>query len=337
MSWEISVPKVSVIIVNYNGRHLLDELFESLATQTRLADEVIMVDNASMDGSVDYVLDRFPWVKVITSPANVGFAGGNNLGFDNAQGEYIALLNTDAVPEEKWLAELIHALDKDDRLGAVVSKVFLAAEKPTIDCAGAEFNNLGFSWGRGSNQLDKGQFESVVESASLTACATLLRRSALGGAPLFDGRLFMYYEELDLGIRLRGNGYNILYVPTSVVCHKRSQGVRKATSKPLEFQQFYGNRNRIKIVMKYYPPTLILRSLPLILLSLAYWDWRFLRESGPRLFLRSVFAQARYALQGLSDRWRGDTVDSESWLPWMRQQTLREVLALKDSLGAYVE
>ena len=331
------MPKVSVIIVNYNGRHLLDELFESLASQTRPADEVIMVDNASRDGSAEYARARFPWVKVITSPVNVGFTGGNNLGFDNAQGEYIALLNPDAVAEKKWLAELVQELEKDDRLGAAVSKVLLAADKPTIDCAGAEFNNLGFSWGRGSNELDKGQFDSVVESPSITACATLLRRNALGGAPLFDGRLFMYYEELDLGLRLRGNGYKILYVPTSVVCHKRSQAVKNATSKPIEFQQFYGNRNRIKIVMKYYPTIVILRSLPLILLSLAYWDWRFLCDSGPRLFLRSLVAQAQYALQGLTERWRGNTVKSENWLPWMKQQTLREVLALKSSLGAYVD
>ncbi|MEK6325046.1 MAG: glycosyltransferase family 2 protein [Acidobacteriota bacterium] len=329
--------KVSIIVVNYNGRHVLGELFESLVRQTYPADEVIMVDNASSDGSVGLVRDRFPWVKVVVSPTNTGFAEGNNIGLANAHGEYVALLNNDTVVDEQWLAQLTKALDEDERVGAAVSKIYLAADESIIDCAGAEFNNLGLVWGRGSNQLDEGQFDSVSESPSLTACAALLRRSALRGAPLFDRRLFMYYEEFDLALRLRGHGYTIRYIPTSVVHHKRSQAVKGATTKAVLFQQFYGNRNRIKIVMKYYPPMVLLLSMPLILLSLAYWDWRFLREGGPRLFLRALAAQTQYAMQGLFERLRGNTVSPEAWLPWMKHQSLRQVLALKSALGAYVE
>src|SRR5688572_13233203 len=117
------MPKVSVIIVNFNGRHLLGELFESLARQTRPADEIIMVDNASADGSLEYVRESFPWVKVIASKTNVGFAQGNNIGLEIAQGEYVAVLNNDTVVEERWLEELIQALDDDDLIGAVVSKI----------------------------------------------------------------------------------------------------------------------------------------------------------------------------------------------------------------------
>src|SRR5688572_32996691 len=102
-----------------------------------------MVDNASRDGSPDYVREHFPWVKVISSATNVGFAEGNNIGFHNAQGEYVALLNNDTRVDQGWLSELVRALDEDERVGAVVSKIYLTAEKPTIDCAGAEFNNLG--------------------------------------------------------------------------------------------------------------------------------------------------------------------------------------------------
>src|SRR2546425_1195478 len=108
------MPKVSVIIVNYNTRHLLGELFESLARQTRAADEVIMVDNASGDGSVEYVRKQFPWVTVIAWPRNTGFAEGNNIAFANAQGEYVALLNSDTVVDEQWLAELARALDGNE-------------------------------------------------------------------------------------------------------------------------------------------------------------------------------------------------------------------------------
>jgi GT2 family glycosyltransferase len=323
--------------VNYNGRQLLSELFESLAGQTRAADEVIMVDNASTDSSLELVRARFPWVKIIASSTNVGFAEGNNIGLRQAAGEYVALLNNDTVVDERWLAELIFALDEDERAGAAVSKIFLAVETPTIDCAGAEFNNLGFTWGRGSNQVDCGQFDAATESPSFTACAALVRRSALRGTPLFDRSFFMYYEELDLALRLRGFGYTIRYIPTSIVRHKRSQAVKSVTNKARLFHQFYGNRNRIKIVMKYYPAMLLLRNLPLVLLSLAYWDWRFLWEGGPGYFLRAIAAQSHYALKGLADRLRGKSVNSENWLPWMTRQTLREILALKAALGVYAE
>lgn len=328
------MPKVSVIIVNFNGRHLLGELFESLTRQTRPADEIIMVDNASADGSLEYVRESFPWVKVIASKTNVGFAQGNNLGFEIAQGEYVAVLNSDTVVEERWLAELIQALNDDERVGAAVSKIYLAGTTSTIDCAGADFNNLGFSWGRGSNQLDEGQFDVVTESPSVTACAALVRRAALGGTALFDERLFMYYEELDLALRLRGKGYFIRYIPTSVVHHKRSQAVKSATSRAILFQQFYGNRNRMKIVMKYYPAGVLLRNFPLILLSLMYWNWRILREGGPQAFFRSLVAQTRYSIQGLNERLRGNTVNADTWLPWMKHQSIREMKAQAD-IGSY--
>ena len=330
--------QVSVIIVNYNGRHFLGECFGSLARQIRPADEVILVDNASTDGSVDYTREHFPWVKVVASETNTGFAEGNNLGLAQAQGDYLALLNNDTEVDEGWLEELVRTLDADGQVGAAVSKIYLASSYPTLDCAGAEFNNLGFCWGRGSNQLDRGQFDTASEVPAVTACAMLLRREALGGAPLFDERLFMYYEEFDLSLRLRGRRYAIVYVPTAVVYHKRSEGVKGATRKPVLFQQFYGNRNRVKILFKYYPPAVLLRSLPLIFLSLAYWDGVFLRDGGWAFFARAVVGQVRYAWQGLRERLRGDAgVEAKHWLPWMTNQGLREVLALKSALGAYVK
>jgi GT2 family glycosyltransferase len=332
----VTEPKVSVIIVNYNGQHLLGDLFDSLAKQTRPADEIIMVDNASADDSVEYVRRHFSWVEVIVSNVNTGYAEGNNIGLANASGEYIGLLNSDTAVDERWLAELIKILDADENVAAAVSKIYLASETATIDCAGAEFNNLGFVWGRGTNEPDHGQFDSVMSVPSLTACGALIRRGALQEEPLFDSRLFMYYEEFDLALRLRGRGHSIVYVPTSLVYHKRSQTVQKV-GQPLLFHQFYSNRNRVKILAKYYPLSVLTRSLPLILLSLVYCDWFFLRKGGPRFFFRAVSAQIRYALQGFTERLSGGYVDSRQWLPWMSKQGLREVLALRSKLGTYIQ
>ena len=190
--------KVSVIIVNYNGQRLLGKLFESLAHQTFPADEIILVDNASVDRSVAYVRQHFPQVTVVPLPTNTGFAGGNNAGFAKARGEYIALLNSDTIVDKRWLLELVQALDADERIGAAVPKIYLASAYPRIAQAGAEFNNLGNIWGRGFYQLDQGQFDTVMEVPALTGCSAIVRRQALRGEPLFDQRFFMYHEELDL-------------------------------------------------------------------------------------------------------------------------------------------
>ncbi|MEK6325023.1 MAG: glycosyltransferase family 2 protein [Acidobacteriota bacterium] len=325
--------KVSVIIVNYNGHHFLGELFKSLARQTLPADEVILVDNASADGSVEFVRASFPWVKVIAWPTNVGFAEGCNIGVANAQGEYIGLLNPDCVADERWLAELVQALEGNENIAGADSKIYRADENTVIEEAGAGFNNLGYLWPFGFNQPDTGQFSAITEVPAFTACAGLLRRQAFEGEQLFDRRLFMYNEEFDLTLRLRSRGYSIVFAPTSVVYHKGSRSVAQASQKPLLFKRFYHDRNRIKILAKYYPVSVLLRSLPLIFLSFAYGDWQFLRYGGPLYLIRAKAAQVQYAFQGLIERLRGPNIKAEKWLLWMEYHGLRDMLALKASRG----
>jgi GT2 family glycosyltransferase len=325
---------VSVVIVNYNGRQYLGELLDSLACQVQPADEVILVDNASSDGSADYVRQEFPWVEVIRLSENVGFAEGNNVGVAQSRGQYVALLNSDTVVEERWLAELVRALEADDAIGAVVPKIYKAHAYPRLDCAGAEFNSLGVSWGRGANCVDGGQYELPMEVAAVTGCSVLLRRTALADDPIFDAKLFMYYEELDLSLRLRGRGYSVLYVPTAIVHHKGSQAVAEVARQPVLFQQFYGNRNRLKILLKYYPVGILLRNLPLIVLSLLYWDVYFLRYGGPRFAARALRQQAAFARAGLRERAQAREVRPHRWIPWMKQQGIRELRDLRATFPA---
>lgn len=320
--------RISLIIVNFNGRRHLDDLCASLARQTRPADEVIVVDNASTDGSVAHLRDRYPWVATIPLAENVGYAAGNNAGAARATGDYLALLNNDTTVDERWLAELEAALDAHPRAGAAVAKIYRDAAPRRLDCAGAEFNNIGYCWGRGANQPDTGQFDAPGEVPALTACALLLRRAILGDQPLFDPALFMYYEEFDLSLRVRGAGHSIVYVPTAIVRHKGSQAVRSTAARPVLFQQFLGNRNRLKLLLKYYPLGTLLRNLPLIGLSLAYWDFVFLRDGGPRLCLRALREQLAFARQGLRER-RQQRALAAGWLPWMTHQSLRDILTLR--------
>jgi GT2 family glycosyltransferase len=326
--------EVSVIIVNYNGRQHLGELLASLARQVQPAAEVILVDNASSDGSATYVRQEFPWVNVIKLKENVGFAEGNNQGLAHARGDYIALLNPDTRVNEQWLSELVRALELDERIAAAVPKIYSDGSPSTIEQAGAEFNNLGHCWTRGFNQPECGQFDAPTEVPALTGCSVLLRRKALRGEPLFDQDLFMYYEEFDLSLRLRGRGHTVMYAPKAQVHHKGMQSIRQTTRQSNLLQQFYCNRNRLKILFKYYPISLLARNLPMICLSVAYWDAVFLRYLGPRFCLRAVAAQMRYSVQGFRERRRVSNVRADQWLPWMTHQTLRDVLTLKNDRGA---
>jgi GT2 family glycosyltransferase len=318
---------------------LLGDLLNSLSQQRRPADEVILVDNASSDDSVAYVQQHFPWVQIVPLKINAGFAEGNNIGIEHTSSDYVALLNSDTVLMENCLSEMCEELTRHPEAGAVVPKIYRIGEgpvePPVIECAGAEFNNLGFCWGRGASERDLGQFDSITEVPALTGCAALLRRSALAGEPPFDPRLFMYYEELELSLRLRGRGHTIIYTPAAVVHHKGAQSVKRTSRRPILFTQFFGNRNRVKILAKYYPLAVLLRSLPLIWLSLAYWNSFFLISGGPILFVRALGAQVTYGVQGFMERMRGGGTPAAKWLSWMTNEGISELLARRSAFKGY--
>lgn len=321
------MPTISVIVVNYNGGEMLADALESLQRQTRPADEIIVVDNASTDGSAAAV-PRFPGVELIRSTTNLGFTGGNNLGMTHARGDYIALLNSDAVADDGWLAELERTLSESANAAVAVGKILFPVSPPRIDQAGAEFNDIGNYWGRGYGEIDSGQYDEPAEVPGVTACAMLLRRSALQDEPLFDDSIFMYGEELDLSIRLRSRGLRILYSPRAVVWHRGMHSVMRSQVQPQLFQQFHANRNRLKILARYYPARILLRKLPLLALGLAYWNLFFLRHGGWRSFLRFAADEARYLREGFRQRKR-TSPGSDGWIVWMKRQSLRDVLAMR--------
>ena len=178
----VGVVGLSVVVVNYNGRAFIGDLLDSLSEQSLTIDETIVIDNASTDGSTEFIKLQFPRVTLIPLGKNVGFAKGNNIGCENSRGEYVAVLNSDTLLAGNCLFELVRVLDSDPQIGAVVPKIYRmdsSQDTPLLECAGAEFNNLGFCWGRGANQLDGPPFATATEVSALTACAMVIRRSAL--------------------------------------------------------------------------------------------------------------------------------------------------------------
>ena len=196
--------KVSVIIVNWNGEQFLDRCLVALMDQTIKPHEIILVDNASTDGSLE-IARRFPSVRLLAQNSNTGFARGNNLAINAAAAgsEWIALLNPDAFPEPRWLEECLLSAQHNPQFDIFASKLLNAADPTVLDGAGDAYHVSGLVW-RTAHGIPASALQgSEYEVFSSCAAAALYRRSALLEVGGFDEDFFCYVEDVDLGFRLR--------------------------------------------------------------------------------------------------------------------------------------
>jgi GT2 family glycosyltransferase len=249
-------PLVSVIIVNWNGRHLLGECLDSLLVQRFRDFEIIVVDNGSQDGSVEYVRERYPSVRLVVLPENTGFAGGNNAGIRIARGNYVALLNNDTRTDPDWLASLAREAETSPAMGMWASKILSYDQPDIIDNVGLLIYRDGLARGKGRLERDRGQYDTKQEALFPSGCAALYRRSMLDEVGLFDEDFFAYADDVDLGLRARLAGWGCSYVPAAKVYHRYSSS--SSTYSP--FKAFLVERNRIWVLLKYYPAELVLAS-----------------------------------------------------------------------------
>jgi GT2 family glycosyltransferase len=245
---------VSVVILNYNGLRtlgkILDGCLESVLKTAFTSFEVLFVDNASTDGSAEYVESRYGtngMLRIIRNEKNLGFAEGNNRGIKQAKGKYIALLNSDTRVTESWLTELVKAVQPPD-VGAAQSKL-LQMDKPTVlDCAGGllDFYGYHFEKGRGENQS---RYNQGAEIFYAKGASVIFKREALSKAGLFDPDVFMYFDEVDLCWRIWLSGYRVVYAPASTVYHASGSTAAKMQSQ--ERRYFYA-RNHLIVLLKNY-------------------------------------------------------------------------------------
>ena len=244
------MPLVSIIIVNYNGKHFLKDCLSSIRASETPDEEVLVVDNASSDGSCEYLRTGFPWVKVIELDRNYGFAEANNIGAEAASGTYLAFLNNDTVVTPGWMRQLVDALTADESIGVAGSKLLLHDAPGRLNSAGANitFNGRGYDIGFGDP--DRGQYDEAGPRGAVCAASMLVRRReflSLGG---FDSNYFMYFEDVDLCWRYWLGGYRVLYVPSSVVSHKF--GGTSGSDRQTPLRVFYGLRNSMMNILKNY-------------------------------------------------------------------------------------
>jgi GT2 family glycosyltransferase len=256
---------VSAVVVNWNGGQNVVACLESLYNQSRLPDEVIVIDNASEDGSLESVERCFPQARVICNPSNLGYGGGVNRGVAAATGEWIALLNNDAVADWEWLAEMLGAAAADPQRGMVACKIYLDRRRRIIDKVGHRIAIDGQNFGRGHGRLDDGQYDSLTEVAWPDGCAGLWRRAVFLQVGGLDEEFFAYADDADLGIRFRIAGWRCGLAAKAVVEHRHSQSLGAYSARKL----YLVERNRIWLAAKYFP-------WPLLLCNPLFWAWRAL-------------------------------------------------------------
>ncbi|WP_435548187.1 glycosyltransferase family 2 protein [Desulfobacterium sp. N47] len=290
-------PKVTVAIVNWNGERFLDRCLSALLAQTVMPHEIILVDNASTDASIE-IVRRFSSVRLLAQNENLGFAHGNNLAIKAAdvESEWIALLNPDAFPKPRWLEKLLSAVRDYPEFDVFGSKLLAAADPDVLDGAGDAYHMSGLVWRMGHGVPVSSFPEQVREVFSPCAAAALYRRSALVKMGGFDENFFCYVEDVDLGFRLRLAGYRCIYVPDSVAYHI---GSGTTGGKHNNFTVYHGHRNLVWTYVKNMPGILFWLLLPLHLaLNLVTIIWFSMHGQG-LVILRAK----RDALRGISRIW----------------------------------
>jgi GT2 family glycosyltransferase len=305
-------PLVSVIVVNWNGKKYLADCLQSLRAQTFSGYEVILVDNGSTDGSVEWIQENFRgWARILVNARNEGFSGGNNRGINAASGKYIVLLNNDARADPHWLEELVKVAEENPRAGMLACKIYLHQEgSKIIDNVGHLIYRDGLNRGRGRLEADRGQYEKIEEVFFPSGCAALYRREMLEEVGLFDEDFFAYGDDTDLGLKGRWAGWKCLYVPKAVVHHRYSQSSGSYSA----LKAFYVERNRVWIAVKFFPLLLLLESPFFTFLRFALQGYgalvgrgaagRFSEAYSPGKLLQILLKAYLAAFRGLPGMWK---------------------------------
>ena len=280
-----SDPLISVVIVTWNGRQYLEACLTAVGAQVGVRIETILVDNASSDGTVAYVGERFPSVRVVSLSENRGFAGGNNAGVREARGEFVALLNNDTVPESTWLQTLFSGVDEGTGFALVTSRVVYMHDPRVIDSAGDSMLAAGGAFKRHHGaSVDVARESTEVFGVCGAACLMPKRVfDELGG---FDEDFFVSHEDVDLSYRARLLGYRCRYVADAVVRHHGSPTIGRAS----EFAIYHGQRNLEWLYVKNTPPLLLLTTLPSHVMYVAAAAVHFTRAGALGPFLRAKLA-----------------------------------------------
>lgn len=293
MDARIVYPKVSIIILNWNGLEDTIECLESLKKGTYHNYEVIVVDNASLGSDVQVLTERYgDYIRIIQNDKNYGFAEGNNVGIRYAQAnfnpDYFLLLNNDTVVHPDSISELVRVSLGNERIGMVGPKIYYFDKPSRIWFAGGHIN---YWTGRprhiGIGQEDRGQFENVVDVDFITGCCMLISREVLLKVGLLDDAFFFGNEDYDICIRAAKQRFRIVFAPRAKVWHKIGRATSSTEEKPSSVHAYYAAKNLLLLWQKHWSKLqfttsflCLLASLPSILIRYFRYDrqWSTLKS-----------------------------------------------------------
>lgn len=235
-------PLVSIVTINYRQAEITCDFLDSLRAIDYSTYELLLVDNGLLKDETERFHQHLPAAKVINSEANLGFAGGNNLALRQAKGKYLLLINNDTIVPPNFLGPLVQVLEDHAQAGMVSPKIYFYDQPKMLQYAG--MGQIDFRTGRGQDAakrtLDEGQFDQLRSADYAHGACVLIRRKMLEEVGLLREDYFMYYEELDLSIRARRAGWDILFSPDSYIHHRESSSMGKAS--PLKTYYMFRNR-----------------------------------------------------------------------------------------------
>lgn len=284
---------VSVIVLNWNGKENVQKCLNSLHRVKNQSLEIIVVDNNSTDGSIDFIKKNFPKVVLVENRKNFGFAEGNNIGFEVARGDFVLILNNDTEVTNNFLNPLLKDFEDDPKIGCIQPQIRLIEGGKTLDGVGAFLTLTGFLYHFGylkSRDLKKYTEKRNIFSAK-GACM-LLRRKAIETVGLFDKDFFIFFEETDLCYRLWLAGYSVVYEPRSVIYHLGGGDTTASNSYKQQQRTYLAFRNMLCSYLKNFGTRNLLMILPVFFLvqgGLIFYYLITLRIDLIRVLLRGFY------------------------------------------------
>ncbi|MGM0367979.1 MAG: glycosyltransferase family 2 protein [Actinomycetota bacterium] len=258
-------PKVALIIINYNGKPHLKECINSIKAQTYKNHQVIVIDNNSTDGSVEYIRGNFQDVELIENKKNIGFGKAINkvlkAKLKDRSISFFGILNNDVKFEKDWLKHLISYSRGNPKAGILSGKILLYHWPKYVNSTGVNINYFGYGWDRDFFELDRNTDTESGPVLAVTGSATLVKREVFEQVGLYDNDYFMYYEDSDLCFRVwKYTGFTVDYVKDAVVYHKFSASLGIFST----VKHFYLKRSRFIFILKNFPLSFVARIFPKI-------------------------------------------------------------------------
>jgi GT2 family glycosyltransferase len=300
---------VTVVVPAWNGERWLPGLFASLAAQTQPPEAVIVVDNGSVDGTLEWLARQAPHARVLAQGRNTGFAVAANRGLLAARTEFVALLNTDIVLAPDWLELMAGRLAAEPDCASVACKMVRLDDETILDDCGDVLRRDGVCEQRGRGRRDDGRWDRPGEVFGACGGAALYRRSAVRDAGAFDERFVSYLEDVDLALRLQLGGWRCAYEPRAVA-HHAGGGSAQQLDTPVAY---WTARNSVLLLSKYWPA----RWLPYVVYRQLSWLDAAGRAGRLGTHLRGLLAGLRLLPSGLAERraWRTKPVRIEVAVP----------------------